>query len=196
MSDDAQIPKTESEKENNPLEKLSITMDKRIDLAVSLGVALLGAFIVIEARDIRLGMVPDPITSRGMVNITGIFLIILGLFLAIARLVNWSALPGNLIPAEGQPDEEGHPASSLRYFGIALAGLLWVWLIKSLGFLIVMPLVLFAILLLMNVRSRMKLVAFPVIFTLLTWYMFSQLLSIIIPLGPFTSFARSLGLTP
>jgi len=48
----------------------------------------------------------------------------------------------------------------------------------------------------MGVRSWKMLVAFPVIFTLLTWYVFSQPLKVILPLGPLTTFARSLGLTP
>jgi hypothetical protein len=105
-------------------------------------------------------------------------------------------MPGNLVPEEGQTDEEGYPASTIRYSGIVLASLLWVWLVKPLGFLFAMPLALLAMILFMNVRSRMKLIAFPILFTLVTWVAFSQLLGIIMPLGPLTSFARSLGLVP
>jgi hypothetical protein len=100
------------------------------------------------------------------------------------------------VPEEGQTDEEGYPASTIRYSGIVLASLLWVWLVKPLGFLFAMPLALLAMILFMNVRSRMKLIAFPILFTLVTWVAFSQLLGIIMPLGPLTSFARSLGLVP
>ena len=176
--------------------KLSIMMDKRFDLAVCLGVALLGVFILIGARNIRAGSIPDPITSRGLANITGMLLIIFGIILSVLRLRIWSAIPGNLVPEEGQTDEEGYPASAIRYSGIALASLLWVWLVKPLGFLIVTPLVLLAMLLLMNVRSRMKLITFPILFTVLAWVVFAQLLGIIMPLGPLTAFARSLGLVP
>lgn len=180
-----------------PLEKLSITMDKRIDLAVAVAIALFGMFVLVEARNIRPGTIPDPVTSRGLADIGGILLIIFGILLAALRLQTWSAMPGNLVPDEGgQADEEGYPASALRYMGVALASLLWVWLIKPLGFLIATPLFLLALSLFMNVRSRTKLIAFPILFTLLTWVAFSQVLSVIMPLGPLTSFARSLGLTP
>ena len=53
-----------------------------------------------------------------------------------------------------------------------------------------------AVALIMGDRSWLKIVIFPIIYSFLTWYVFSQLLQIILPLGPFTHFARSLGLTP
>jgi hypothetical protein len=51
-------------------------------------------------------------------------------------------------------------------------------------------------LLVMGVRSWMQIIGFPTIFTLATWYIFSQVLQIILPLGPLAPFLRSLGLTP
>jgi hypothetical protein len=203
MAEDVQTAKRGSTDDAIPKEdekaspgKLSITMDKRFDLAVAVGVALVGVLILIGARNIRAGSIPDPITSRGLANITGVLLIIFGIILSVLRLRIWSAMPGNLVPEEGQTDEEGYPASTIRYSGIVLASLLWVWLVKPLGFLFAMPLALLAMILFMNVRSRMKLIAFPILFTLVTWVAFSQLLGIIMPLGPLTSFARSLGLVP
>jgi len=44
------------------------------------GVALLGAFILIEARDIGEGSIPDPITSRGLANSRAYCLSFLALF--------------------------------------------------------------------------------------------------------------------
>jgi hypothetical protein len=185
-----------SEKEEASTEKLSITMDKRIELALAVAVVLLGVFLLIEARDIRAGKIPDPITSRGLPNIVGIFLIITGSILGVVRLVTWSALPGNFVPAEGSTDEEGHPASWIRTFSIATAVLLWVWLLKPLGYLFVTPLFLLAFLLLMGMQSRLKIIGFVTILTFGTWYIFSQLLKIHLPLGPLTVYFRSLGLTP
>jgi hypothetical protein len=177
-------------------EKLSITMNKRIDLAVAVTVILVGAFILIEARDIRAGLIPDPITSRGLANITGTFLIIAGMIVALLRLKSWSALPGNYVPLEGSADEPGHPASAVRSFAVMLSALLWVFLLKPLGFLIVTPLFLAAILLIMGIRSKRTVIAFSIIFALILWITFSQILKIILPLGPLTALARSLGLTP
>ena len=83
-------------------------------------IVLLGVFMLIAARDIRAGSIPDPITSRGLPNIMGVFLIIGGIILAVRQLLNWSELPGHLVPEEGQEDEKGYPASgsvpSASYF--------------------------------------------------------------------------------
>jgi hypothetical protein len=46
--------------------KLSLTTDKRIDLAIAVGVALVGLFILVGARNIGRGMIDDPLTSRGL----------------------------------------------------------------------------------------------------------------------------------
>ena len=203
MTEDAKVAKGSTnentsgkEDERAFLETLSITMDKRIDLALDVAIVLLGGFILVASRDVRLGLTPDPITSRGMPEIVGAFLVIAGIVLGAMRLRTWSALPGHLVLEEGKGDEEGHPASWVRAFGIILAAWLSVWLLKPLGFLIVTPLFLFAFLLIMGVRSWGKRIAFPTIYTLATWYIFSQLLKIILPLGPFAPLARSLGLMP
>jgi putative tricarboxylic transport membrane protein len=185
-----------SEKEEAFTEKLSITMDKRIEFALAVVAVLLGVFILVEARGIRAGLTPDPITSRGLPTITGTFLIIVGSILGVLRLVTWSALPGNFVPAEGPTDQEGQPASWVRTFGIATAGLLWMVLLKPLGYVIVTPLFLLAFLRLMGVRSWAQIIGFPIIYTVATWYLFSQLLLVILPLGILAEFARSLGLMP
>jgi putative tricarboxylic transport membrane protein len=184
------------EKEEASTEKLSITMDKRIDLAIALAIVLLGVLMLVWARDIQAGQIPDPITSRGLPNIMGIFFIIGGSILGMLRLKTWSALPGNFVPEEGKTDEKGHPASWVRTFGIATGALLWVWLLDPLGYVFVTPLFMLVFLLVMGVRSWMQIIGFPTIFTLATWYIFSQVLQIILPLGPLAPFLRSLGLTP
>ena len=203
MTEDAETEKSgknentsQEDKEKASPEKLGITMDKRIDLAVAIAIVLLGMSIVITARDIREGMIPDTITSRGMPNIGGILLIFFGIILTATRLLTWSALPSNLVPAEGKEDEEGHPASWIRAWAVILAAWLSVWLLKPLGFLLATPPFLLVFLLIMGVRSWGRLISYPIIYTLLTWYVFSQLLKVILPLGPLTRLGRSLGLTP
>ena len=185
----------EGEEKASPA-KLSLTTDKRIDLAIAVGVALVGLFILVGARNIGRGMIDDPLTSRGLPNITGTFLLIVGIILAVLRLRIWSALPGLLVPAEGKDDEQGHPASWIRAFSIIFASMLWVFLLGPLGFLIVTPLFLLAVLLLMGMRSMVKSIAFSTVGTLMLWYVFSQPLNIILPLGLLAPFFRSLGLTP
>ena len=177
-------------------EKVSITMDKRIELAVAVALILSGVFMLITARDIPPGSVDDPLTSRGLPNITAVLLIIFGVILTVMRLLTWSRLPGNLVPAEGKGDEEGHPASWIRAWSVVVAAWLAMWLLTPVGFLFSMPLFLLTYLLIMGVRSWKMLIGFPVIYTLVTWYIFAQPLKVMLPLGPITPFARSLGLAP
>ncbi len=203
MTEDARTAKsgtngvmTNEDEEKVSLETLEITMDKRVDLAVAVATALLGAFILIESRDIRLGTVTDPITSRGMATITGTFLLIAGIVLAIRQLLTWSVLPGHLVPEEGQEDEKGHPASWTRAFSIILVSALWERLLEPVGFLFVTPLFLFVASWFMGVRSKGKLIAFPLIFTLVTWVCFDPVMGVRIPLGPLEPLARSFGIIP
>ena len=127
---------------------------------------------------------------------TGTFLVIAGLILVVMRLVTWSSLPGNLVPSEGHEDEKGYRASWVRAFGGIFAAMLSVFLLRTLGYVVVTPLFLLAFLLIMGVRSWGRLIGFPIIYTFATWYVFSQLLKIILPLGPLAPLARSWGLMP
>jgi hypothetical protein len=172
---------------------LSITMDKRADLAVSVFVILLGIFVLVAARNIRPGLVPDPITPRGLPNLMGLFLIMGGLFLAVQQLLSWSKLPGHLVPEEGQEDEAGYPVSAARAIGIILLSVVWEWLLAPLGFLIITPLYLIACSWVMSVRSWKKGVGFSVIYSVASWVIFGPLLGVRFPLGPFGPLFESLG---
>ena len=116
--------------------------------------------------------------------------------MAVVRLMTWSKLPGNLVPSEGYEDEEGHPTSAARAFGIILATFIWVWLLKILGYLILTPFFLAFVIYLLGVRDRLKLIGFPLIFTAAAWTLFSQILKIMLPLGPLGPFFSSIGLAP
>jgi hypothetical protein len=191
---------TEETKQENEKESFKIpfrlTLDKRIDLAIMGVIVLYGVFLIIEARKVRTGMIPDPIGSNGMGYLTGIFLIIGAIAAGIIRLMAWSVLPGNLVPGEGHEDEEGHPSSWVRVFSIVLVTWVSVWLLKSLGYLIATPLFMIIAVWLMGTRTMGKLIVFPVLYTLISWYIFSQPLQFVLPLGFLTPFFRSLGLAP
>jgi hypothetical protein len=176
-------------------ETIGITMDERVDLAVAVAVVLFGVLILILSQDIRRGSIPDPVTSRGLPNITGIFLVVAGVVLAVRQLLTWSALPGHLVPGDGgQEDEKGYPASPVRTLGIILLGALWAWLLKPLGILIITPLCLFVASLVMNEKSWGQIIAFSIIFPVSVWLIFGPLLGIRFPLGPLAPVVRSLGL--
>jgi putative tricarboxylic transport membrane protein len=172
----------------------SLTMDKRIDLVIAVFIIFYGAFMVYHASRFMQGRVEDIFTAKGMPYACGIFLIICGIILTILRISSWSEMPGNLVVSEAtKEDDEGHPANWKRSF--AIIGLAWidVWLYSSLGYLITTPLFLFGCVWLMGVRSWKKVVLFPLIFTAATWYVFSQIMGFLIPLGVLEDPFRALG---
>lgn len=175
-------------------EPIRIEMDKRVDLAVSLVVVAVGGVIVYLASGFRVGSFPDPVTTRGLPYFTGTYLIVAGLFLAIRRVMTWSLIPGNYTVSEGHEDEAAHPASMVRAFTIMGLSVLWGVLLKPVGFLIVTPPIIAAMLWLMDIRTAAKLAGFSLIFTFVMWLAFSVVLGITLPYGPLTGLARSWGL--
>jgi hypothetical protein len=172
----------------------SIAMDKRVDLLLALAIVAAGAVAVWIATGFRIGNYPDPLTSRGLPYILGGFMVAGGLVLAARRLAGWSELKGNLVVSEGIDDEPGHPASSLRAFAVMAFAFAWAILLKPTGYLIATPVCLAGMLLAMDARSILRLVAFPTAFTIVTWVTFSQFLSVALPLGPLAPLARRWGL--
>ena len=173
---------------------MPITMDKRGELVGPVAAVLLGMLMLIETRTFRKGMIPDMITSKGLPNITAILLIIGGVIQAFRQIRTWPTIPGPFLPEEGQEDEKEYPASAVRAVSVILVSFLWGWLLKPLGFLISTPLCLSAALLIMGVRSWVKIIAFSIIFSFANWYIFGPLLGIRFPLGPLEDLALSLGL--
>jgi len=173
-----------------------LTLDKRIDLVIMGVIVLYGVFLIVESLKIPAGVAADRITAKGIPIIAGIFLIIVGMILGVMRLKTWSVFPGNLVPGQGYEDEEGHTSSAIPVFSIVVVTWLSVVLLKSLGYLIVTPLFMIVACWIMGARSLVKLIIFPVLYTVVTWYLFSQPLQFVLPLGFLTKFFRSLGLTP
>jgi hypothetical protein len=176
---------------------ISITMDKRVDLALSIAVVAAGAYIIHLASQFKVGTFPDPVTARGLPYFTGGFMVVAGLFNAGRRIVTWSNIPGNYTVAEGAADDvPEQPSSNWRSFAMVGLAFAWALLLHPVGYLLITPPVLFAMTCFMNVRSWAKRILFPIGFTLFIWTVFSQVLGIIIPLGPLTALFRSWGLTP
>ena len=65
---------------------LSITMDKRVDLALAIFLIAYGLFMIIVASDFQEGRVQDIVTSKGAPYATGLFLIICGIILTMLQL--------------------------------------------------------------------------------------------------------------
>lgn len=171
-------------------------MDKRVDLVLSLLWVIFGIVTVYVATGFRVGGYPDPVTARGLPYFTGSYLVIAGLVLAVRRIVTWSHIPGKYAVSEGTEDEPGHASSWVRSFLLIVIAAVWAYSLKYAGFVLATPVMLFAMLWLMEVRSWAKLILFPLLFSLLSWLIFSQVLSVILPMGILAPWARRWGLMP
>ena len=172
MAVDPKAAESGADEGKRPTIEINLTMDKRIELAISVVIVLLGLFIVTQARTFKIGLVQDPLTPRGLPMMLGAFLMLGGMIAGAMRLASWSALPGHYVPAEGRQDEEGHPVSAVRPLAIAAAGILWVLLLDTLGYLIITPLYLVPILLFLKIRSWKMLIGFSLIYTVASWVIF------------------------
>jgi hypothetical protein len=188
--------KPDDDQEGSAQIQIRFTLDKRIDLALHLVFVLFGLFLIIEASGFRPGLIPDPVTSRGLPYLTGGTCVLVGLILAAIRLMTWSQFPGNKAPGEGHEDEEGYENSWIRVFSIVVVTWLSVVLLKSLGYLIVTPAFMIISCWLMRSRTWGVMIGFPVGYTLVTWYIFSQPLQFALPLGFLAPLFRTWGLAP
>jgi len=148
---------------------------------------------MITARNIRAGSVADPITSHGLPNIMGAFLVIVGIVLSVRQFITWSELPGHLVPEEGQEDERDMrplpPVPSESYFFYHMGVV-----VETARFSDRYPLLPVAFLFAYGVRARLKMVVFSIILTLIFWVIFGPVLGIRLPLGPLETLARKWGL--
>ena len=169
-------------------------MDRRIDLAVAAAFMLLGLFIIFEATAIKSGMMRDPIGPRAAFYVTGGIMALGGLFLVVKALIGFRRSSSNLVASEGVEDEAGYPASAVRAFQLMGACLLYGLTFNLLGYLIATPLFIAAALFIVGERNRMSIAMIAILFTVINYIVFAQLLGVRIPVGPLTGTFRSLGL--
>jgi putative tricarboxylic transport membrane protein len=170
------------------------TRDLRKEVAVAAVVVVVGIAFIVLSAGIRQGSIPDPITSSGLPRIVGGMLMLFGGVLTGRYVLAWVRHPDQLrVPSAGGDDEVGFPASATRAF-LFLAGCgVWAWTVPRIGYFIATPLALAAALAAMGIRSRVKLVAISLGFTIIAWLMFYELLGIQLPLGFLEAPARDLG---
>jgi len=163
-------------------------MDRRIDVGLALAVTALGIFIIVAAQFIGRSPVPDPIGPRGIPTGLGVAFALGGGGLVARRLVRWRR-EGTHVEPEGAQDDVGvPPGSARRALAIWLAAALYVLLMPVLGYLIGTPLFIGTTLRLLQfnrspVLGVPAIVAFPVLFTAISYAVFASLLGIRLPLG-------------
>jgi putative tricarboxylic transport membrane protein len=169
-------------------------MDRRGDLVFAIVVVAYGAFVVAATAAQEPGPQFDPLGKQGMPYATGIVMMIAGAYLTLRRLRTWRAETSNTVYAEGAEDEDAYPASIV---GPALvAGLLVAYAVSLpfAGYLISTPIFMAAGLWVLDRRQPFLLLVLPVGFTLIVFLVFSQLLSVPLPVGPLTDVLVDLNL--
>jgi hypothetical protein len=142
-----------------------------------------------------MGRVDDMFTAKGAPYVTGVFITICSIILVVLQVRSWSEIPGRFVVSEAaKEDEEGYTASWKRTFAVVLAATISALLWESIGYVIMTPLFMIVALLIMGERSWKKIIMFGLIFGLVSWYLFHQILVFMIPMGILEPLARSLGL--
>ena len=161
-------------------------VDKRLDLAVTCGVVSIGVFLVWGSFQFRQGLVQqEVISATGLPRFLGIFLIVAGGLLLLRRIRDWNH-SARLVPSEGgDADEPGYPSTFVRPFLFIVVGVLWIFTLEFLGYVIATPLAGLALLLLAEVREWAKLIGIPLGFVVVTWLLFDRLIGITLPPGEF-----------
>jgi hypothetical protein len=167
-------------------------MDKRKDLAMAVGIALLGLLIVVLGSQITLGRIRDPIGSRALPMMTGGLILAGGLFLAGRRLLRWNREPV-MIPTEGTPDEPKASASTVRALSVWALCFVYLCLLSTVGFVLLTPLLLVGLLWLMGVRQPVRLGSLSLIAVAVLFGIFGIALHVRLPLGPLDPYLGHIG---
>ena len=168
-------------------------MDRRCDLSIALVLIAVAVFVILVARAIPMGMHKDAVGPRAFYYGIGILFILGGGFLTIQRLRNWKTQTDPMIPSEGTEDEPGYPSSAKRSAGIVGIAIGYAILLKPLGYLLSTPLFIAGALVVMGERKKRQIALLSIVYTVFFYVVFAQMLSIWIPVGPFTDLFRDLG---
>jgi putative tricarboxylic transport membrane protein len=168
-------------------------MDRRGDLAMAIVVSLYGVLLIIATSQQNSGPTFDPIGKQGLPYFLGAFILVGGVFLTARRLLTWRAEPSNIVYEEGAEDEPGHPASLIRAGAVVLFTVGYALALPYAGFLLATPVYIFAGLWVMDFRSRIAVLITPIAFTVVIFAVFSQVLSVPLPVGPLRDVLVDLG---
>lgn len=161
-----------------------VTMNKYIDLAGSVLIAALGAFVLSVAFSYAAPKVVfDAIGPMGFPKAIGAFLLVGGLVQSV-RTVGYIRRFGKWSPDEGVSDEPDHPTSKWRALGVIAGCFGYVLLLDPLGFLIATPLAITAGLWAMGYANWVRRVVVALAFTSVGFVVFEIVLAVPLPAGP------------
>ncbi|GFG54138.1 hypothetical protein CQY20_21005 [Mycolicibacterium agri] len=161
-----------------------VAMNKYIDLAGSVLIAALGAFVLAVAFSYAPPKVVfDAIGPMGFPKAIGAFLLVGGLVQSV-RNIAYIRRFGKWAPEEGVADEPDHPTSKWRGLGFIAGCFGYVALLEPLGFLIATPLAITAGLWAMGYANWVRRVAVALAFTVVGFLVFELVLAVPLPAGP------------
>lgn len=158
-------------------------MDRRFDLIWALTAAVIGLAVLVTSAMAPARRVLDQIGPFGMPIVLGAALVLLGGWQG-SRAVR--ALRAGRIKDrhEGTEDDDRYPSDPRRGFGFIAGSFIYVALLQPLGYLIMTPIVSALGLWALGYRSKLKLVALVLGYTLATFWLFDRVMSVPIPVGP------------
>lgn len=144
--------------------------NKFSDLCLGLGFVILGAVVFILAG--KLQNVARGLGPSGYPQVVAIMMIILGSTLAL----------GNLIGGFPKPDFSiENPKGWLKILILLVVTFVYVWLLRSLGFLLLTPFYMGFLLVLFNHRDYKKVVAISLLTTIVLYLLFVKVFMIFLP---------------
>jgi putative tricarboxylic transport membrane protein len=171
-----------------------VTMNKYVDLIGSLVIVALGVFVLAVAFSYAPPKVVfDAIGPMGFPKAIGAFLVVGGLIQSV-RTALYIRRYGKWSPEEGVPDEPEYPSSKWRALIFIAGCFVFLALMQTLGFLISMPLAIFAGLWSMDYANWVRRVIVAVGFTVFAFAIFELVLGVPLPPGPIENLFIDAGL--
>lgn len=168
-------------------------MDRRVDLAGSLVIMVLGLGVFVTSV---LAPAPqrlfDLLGPFGLPAFLGAGMAIGGAWQSVEtfrRLRRWGVIG---VP-EGTPDEAEYPSSASRAVGFMVGGVGYAVTLPFLGFLVGTPIAIAAALWALRFRRPLFIAAAAIGYTVVAFIVFNQLLSVPLPLGLLNDLLVNLG---
>ena len=154
---------------------------KIAELALALGVVLLGAVVIWETRDIRVTPINARIGPRVIPYIVGSGLVVVGIWYLIAVLLGHGSSPG-----AGEDGEDVDASAPTDWVTIGIIGfslLAYLYLIERAGFIIASSVLFFGAAFGMGSRRVVRDVAIAIVLSIAVYLVFTRGLSLRLPEG-------------
>lgn len=160
-------------------------MDSRHDIAVAIGVVLLGVLVIALTWTTTTPIVKDTVGPRFFPFVLGLLFIVGGSVVAFQRFRSMNVDGGYRVEPEGATDDDpALPASAWRAAAMIGLTIAYAILFRPLGFLISTPIYVVAAFAVMNERRYLATSIWAVIYTIATYLLFAVLLDLRFPMGP------------